>query len=790
MKINNYIIVSILFTFSLNINAAYLENVPQNLVQPNGDIIHCFASGDEFHNWLHDSLGYTIIQNPQTGYYVYALQSGKDIAASEYVVGIDNPVDLRLTPNVNLSAQKRYEKRAAIEAMTPKRNITKTSERNHGHINNLVLSIRFADEGENENNISSSSMNEFHNDSSSISSNSMYNFFKQSSYGKLTVTSHFFPTPCFSLDILYSYQDIHPRSYYSQQSPTNPDGYANFDERTEREHGLLVRTVEYLADEIPETLDLDFNNDGFVDNICFITSGSPEGWNDLLWPHRWALYTEHVEIHGKRVWDYNFIMGTYVFTSVITHEFMHTLGAPDLYRYYEGTEIEPVGRWDLMASTAFMIPQGLGAYMKYKYGNWIEPIPEITTPGTYTLYPANDLSLEPGHQTAYRIATSASPDDYIVLEYRSRSSNVFESGLPNSGLLIYRINEEYEGNAYYDGNTVFDEVYIFRPGGNPINNGSINQASFSASYRTEFGRDTSPYPFCTDGTIIDDIYIYIISSDEDSIQFSFKNVADRLTINRYSLRLEYTELSSASFDIESNTSWEFHGDIPSWLNVSDLEGTGNATITVSSVAENISEEMTCQLLLRIIGQNGSKVITIYQNSYPLLTNKEELQLEGHENATANFTIQSRVDWEIENNLDWITLSESEGSTGTFDITVTANENNTGHERTGALLVSSESLDKIYSISIAQDSYTSIKETEKDEKVIIYPNPAKDILNIYFANANTFSEISIYTITGELVYHSSISDNNMKIDVANLSSGVYVVKFNSANEVDVRKFVKQ
>ena len=59
--------------FSLgNVHAAYLRNIPMTVTQPDGTILQCFASGDEFFNYLHDADGFTIIQHPQTGYYVYA----------------------------------------------------------------------------------------------------------------------------------------------------------------------------------------------------------------------------------------------------------------------------------------------------------------------------------------------------------------------------------------------------------------------------------------------------------------------------------------------------------------------------------------------------------------------------------------------------------------------------------------------------------------------------------------------------------------------------------------------
>lgn len=58
--------------YSLSLSAAYLENVPQEVTQPDGTIIQCFATGDEYYNWLHDAENYTIIRNKNTGFFVYA----------------------------------------------------------------------------------------------------------------------------------------------------------------------------------------------------------------------------------------------------------------------------------------------------------------------------------------------------------------------------------------------------------------------------------------------------------------------------------------------------------------------------------------------------------------------------------------------------------------------------------------------------------------------------------------------------------------------------------------------
>ena len=56
----------------LALESAYLRNVPVQVRQPDGETIGLFASGDEFYNWIHDENGYTIVRDPETGYFVYA----------------------------------------------------------------------------------------------------------------------------------------------------------------------------------------------------------------------------------------------------------------------------------------------------------------------------------------------------------------------------------------------------------------------------------------------------------------------------------------------------------------------------------------------------------------------------------------------------------------------------------------------------------------------------------------------------------------------------------------------
>lgn len=78
---------------------------------------------------------------------------------------------------------------------------------------------------------------------------------------------------------------------------------------------------------------------------------------------------------------------------------------------------------------------------------------------------------------------------------------------------------------------------------------------------------------------------------------------------------------------------------------------------------------------------------------------------------------------------------------------------------------------------------------KNNDIFIYPNPADDTLNFSLANSIQLSDASIFDITGKKV--GSLSDKNAtSLDVSNLQSGVYFVKFTADNNIVTKKFIKK
>lgn len=514
------ILLVILMTSS--ILAAPLKNVPCTITQPNGEVIHCFVSGDEYFNYYHDADGYTIIINPETRYYTYAVKQGDEIVPSEFIVGQTNPrTKAALTPGFLGNANKIMARRLANERRIRENAPAPTRTMNHGRMNNLVVFISFADDTNFIDNFTT--VENMFNDTTSENSSSMKNYFQHASYNQFTIQSHFYPAP--NGDIILSYHDIHPKGYYRTIQHDPIWGYADEWERHQREADLVDSAVRFMQFMVPQGLDLDYNNDGCVDNMVFVINSDVEGWSELLWPHRTSLWDRTIYIRGKRVYDYNFQLARnsyYFSTSTLCHEMFHSLSAPDLYGYeIGGNDHTFVGSWDLMEQNSTP-PQNMGAYMKYRYGHWIDEIPSADTNGLYTIYP-----VATSKNSAYKIPLNDPfrPNEYLILEYRN-TNYFFDSQVYGTGAVIYRINDEWEGNAGVDFEEIFPEVYAFRKNGQPSTEnpyeptyGVMQQSVFGGYGMNEFSKYSNPFPFFTNGDYVNNVRISNITNMGDSLQF-------------------------------------------------------------------------------------------------------------------------------------------------------------------------------------------------------------------------------------------------------------------------------
>lgn len=525
------ILISTLLLLAGTLLSAPLTFVPVLKSLPDGSQIELYLSGDEFFNYLHDAKGLPV-RKGEDGYYYYMAQEGDDfrftgIRAGELVPSKNPGVTTVRTPSWVEARRDRHNAEMAATTVSLK---GLSSAKSTTTFNNLVIYIRFS--GEADFTVQRTAYDERFN---SLTGSSLRYYYKEASYGKTDIVSHHFPGGV-TENIWFT--DVNNRSYYQPHDATNnPTGYKDSNERTAREHGLLERAVVWATQNynLPDNVNFDVNGDGKVDNVSFVIRGSPDGWSELLWPHRWTLYSRTVKIGGLTVNSYTFQLES-VTVGTLSHEMFHSLlGAPDLYHY--DNKSVPVGPWDIMASGR----GHPGAWMKYKYGGWIDKIPEIRKSGTYSLKPLSDDGAN-----AYIIRTPYNSDQFFVVEYRKKEG-LYEGTLPASGLIIQRIDQRYRGNS----SGPPDEVYVFRKNGTPSSDGTIASAALPGTELTaSFSDNTNPYAFLQDGTITG-IDITNIRNDGDSILFTV-NIdqpvgLDLVPVSDYGMSVSWKSVSTGEF---------------------------------------------------------------------------------------------------------------------------------------------------------------------------------------------------------------------------------------------------
>ena len=79
------------------------------------------------------------------------------------------------------------------------------------------------------------------------------------------------------------------------------------------------------------------------------------------------------------------------------------------------------------------------------------------------------------------------------------------------------------------------------------------------------------------------------------------------------------------------------------------------------------------------------------------------------------------------------------------------------------------------------------ENSLTNEIVIYPNPAKDVLNISSLELNDTMLYTIFDITGKRVMNSKL--NNSSIDISKLSPGNYILRIVSDTSIKSQKFIK-
>ena len=286
------------------------------------------------------------------------------------------------------------------------------------------------------------------------------------------------------------YMFFMPNKLNNSTAVNNPIGYNTEEEGSNRLGYLKMNIIKYLKNNLSEinTLNLDVNKDGAIDNITFVfrLNYLTIDKQTILWPKHStyastgislnnSLLTHDVQLlsEGKN----SYMSKELTFVQTATHELAHSLlQLADMYCY--NITYSPLAGWSNMSG-------GVGGFtgfeMSDKNGvNWVKTneIKEIDLDANslklYSIDNANKPEFK--DKVLYKIRSPYSEtkvetpfiqdySEYFLLEYRSllnelekvdlmKYSFIYTDGThsPDSGLLLYKINDKagQKGNFYTD----------------------------------------------------------------------------------------------------------------------------------------------------------------------------------------------------------------------------------------------------------------------------------------------------------------------------------------------------
>lgn len=411
---------------------------PVTIRQPAGPTVRVHLKGDEFLHWHEDEAGYSILPDPQSGNWVYALKDSTGrLVPSSAVVGRDRPERLGIPRKlqadgvVSNSVGRRMSRYSSTVTADGVARVPRT-----GVMKNLVLLVEFADKPHIYSRADIEALFNTVGYTADGAAGSVKDYYHEVSYNALDVDS--VVVEWITLDQGYAYygandafgDDVRPREMVAEALAK-----------------LEARGFDFST--------LDADNDGQVDGLTVIHAGGGEEYsgNDsqYIWSHQWqmlasvtydgkTLHTYHTEPE-RRGWDDD--PGSFGLTriGVICHETGHFLGLPDLYDY--DYDSQGAGDFCLMAGGSWngdngTLPSHPSAWCKSVL-DWVTPVTIIAA----GLYSAPRIEDQP---VAFRVGQGFPSSQYFLVE--NRQGFGFDAGLPgvSRGLLIWHIDETQANN--------------------------------------------------------------------------------------------------------------------------------------------------------------------------------------------------------------------------------------------------------------------------------------------------------------------------------------------------------
>ena len=308
---------------------------------PDGNTVRVRGTGNQDHAVFETLDGYTVLKDPDTGYYNYArLSDDKNrLVPAGPRVGEVDPQSLGLQRRIRVRREnarqqalsspllqglnrrwqtRREQKKALLRSVMPMAAVDALPQGTVtvGSYVGLCILIRFPDVADT---ISQQEVTNFCNLSGYTgfgNNGSVRDYFWDNSRGRLTYTNA----------VTQYYTAAHNRSYYTD--PTIAYGT--------RAKELIVEALNWLKSQSFNFGQLSADSGGYIYALnVFYVGPTVNNWSEGLWPHSWSLNAPFDVGGGKKLFDYQITnIGSELTLRTFCHENGHMIcDYPDLYDY-------------------------------------------------------------------------------------------------------------------------------------------------------------------------------------------------------------------------------------------------------------------------------------------------------------------------------------------------------------------------------------------------------------------------------------------------------------------------
>jgi M6 family metalloprotease-like protein len=411
---------------------------PFTFPQPDGSALRVKGWGNQYHAVFETLNGYTVTQDPVTGYYVYAdlAHDAESLVPTAARPRFSDPKAIGLTPGIRLNARaakaeahenasltvgnsrweiRRNQHRQALRSHTQLPGLKSTPPRREtkGDFTGLCLLVEFPDL---PGTIPREQVDDFCNKPGYAgfgNNGSVFDYFLEISNARLRYKNV----------VTQYYMAKNPRAFYTSEAMATPV----------RARELIKEALDYLKENKFDFSQLTTDSEGCVYAINVFYAGKRvNSWNKGLWPHSYHLLTPYELAENVLAMDYQITdMAEELSLGTFCHENGHMVcDFPDLYDY--GHESSGIGAFCLMCSGANVDeknPTHVNGYLKYRAG-WAEVIaPAVPQQGVELIAGKNQFFIH-----------RKSATEYFLIENRQQYGR--DKALPAHGLAIWHIDEQ------------------------------------------------------------------------------------------------------------------------------------------------------------------------------------------------------------------------------------------------------------------------------------------------------------------------------------------------------------